>query len=216
MPWPFMGPLTRSRAPLPDFRPPEYLLGSMHPLLRARFDELEQQRHALLADFRALSPAQLAFQPAPDAWSLAYLLQHLVLVEEGTLQFLTRKAPRPDTRTAAQRLRFRAFRLLMPYALRVKAPVAAVLPTVDASLDELSARWDAARDVLERYLEGLTDEHLALLVFKHAFGGPLTILETLDVFRLHIVHHGHQIRRIRTAAGFPVSRAAAMPAGAGA
>jgi len=80
----------------------------------------------------------------------------------------------------------------------------------------VTARWEAARAMLERYLDALTEPHLRLLVFKHAFGGPLTILETLDVFRLHIVHHGHQIRRIRGASGFPIARAEPVHTGASA
>ena len=188
----------------------------MLPILRSRFDELERQRRALLTDLGRLSPAQLAYRPAPDVWSIAYVVQHLILVEEGTLQFLTKKAPRPDTRTVAQRMRFGAFRLITPYAIRVKAPVASVLPTVDAPFAELIARWDAVRANVARYLDGVTEAHLPMLVFKHAFGGPLTILETLEVFRLHIIHHGHQLRRIRRASGFPIERAPATVAGVGA
>jgi uncharacterized damage-inducible protein DinB len=185
----------------------------MLPILRARHDELERQRLALLDDLLAHSPEQLHFHYASGAWSLAQLVEHLVLVEEGTLRFLTKKTPRPDTRPLAQRIRFHAFRLMMPLAIRVRVPVPSVLPTSDVPLEQLATRWDAARAALERYLEGVRQEQLRLLVFKHAFGGPLTVLETLDVFRLHIVHHGHQLRRIRSAPAFPSGKATAQHAG---
>lgn len=187
----------------------------MLPILRSRFDELERQRRALLDDLGALSAAQLAFRPAPDAWSLVQVIQHLVLVEEGTLRFLIAKEPRPDTRTLTQKIRYRLYRLMVVRDIRIKAPVPSILPTVDATLDALAIRWDAARSTLEQRLEAVTDAQLPMLVHKHVLAGPLTMVETLGVIRLHIVHHGHQVRRIRRASDFPRA-GATVPAGAGA
>ena len=186
----------------------------MLPILRSRFDELEQQRRALLEQLGALSPAQLAFRPTERSWSISVVVQHLILVEEATLLFLTKKSPRLDNRSPAERLRYATFKLLVRFPLRVKVPVPSVIPTESATLDELEPRWDVVRSSYEGYLSGVTEPQLSMLVFKHAFAGPVTILETLDVMRLHILHHRHQLRRIRTANGFPALEEAAMPAGA--
>ncbi|HEX7020010.1 MAG TPA: DinB family protein [Gemmatimonadaceae bacterium] len=186
----------------------------MLPILRSRFDELERQRRALLEELGSHSPAQLAFRPSDRSWSMADVVQHLILVEEGMLQFLTKKPPRPDNRSPAERLQYAMFKLLVQFPLRVKVPVPSVIPTVQATLEELSPRWDSVRARYEEYLSNVTEPQLSMLVFKHAFAGPVTILETLDVMRLHILHHGHQLRRIRAANHFPAMEVAAAPAGA--
>lgn len=188
----------------------------MLPILRSRFDELERQRRALNAQLSAFTPAQIAFRPGDRSWSIADVVQHLILVEEGTLQFLTKKPPRPDNRSMLKRMRFPIFKLLAGLDLRVKVPVPSVIPTGHWTLGELATRWDSVRAKYERYLESVTESQLPMLVFKHAFAGPVTIVGVLDVLRLHTVHHQHQLRRIRSANGFPTGEGAAVPAGAGA
>lgn len=185
----------------------------MLPILRSRFDELERQRRALLDRLLAHTPAQLAFQPAPGAWSLAQLMQHLVLVEEGTLMFLEKKAPRPAaSRTLRDRLKWAVFSRVSPMPVRVKTPTDLVVPRAEATVESLVQRWDAARARLTEYLERVDDAAMPLIVFKHAIGGPLPILETLDFLGLHLRHHEHQIRRIRAAHGWPADVQSPPPA----
>ncbi len=187
----------------------------MLPTLRSPFDRLERQRHALLDELLAHTPAQLAFIPAPRSWSLAALIQHLVLVDEGTLRFLTLKAPRPaNGRTLVHRLRWMALKLAGAGPIRVKAPNAAIIPAEDVPVETLVARWEAARAALESHLEGITESQLDLLVFKHPIAGPLPIIETLEFLELHLIHHGHQIRRIRGAPGWPAAAPTVPPASA--
>jgi hypothetical protein len=187
----------------------------MLPVLRSRFDELERQRRALLDDMLRHSPAQLAFRPRPGAWSLGDLIQHFVLVEVGALQFLRTKPPRPaSTRTLKHRLQWTLFAMVAPRSIRVRAPFESIKPVTERPVDELVAHWDAAREQLAAHLEGITEPQLPLIVFKHPIGGPLPIAETLDFLRLHVVHHGHQIRRIRSAAGWPAGAPSADRAGA--
>ena len=181
----------------------------MLPILRSRFDELERQRRAVVDELLRHSPAQLQFRPAPGAWSLADLMQHLVLVEESTLEFLRSKPPRPaSTRTLAHRIRWAMFAMVAPRSIRVRVPVAAVKPVGEVPVATLLTRWDAVREQLQAHLESITEAQLPMVVMKHPIGGPLPVLETLEFIRLHLVHHGHQIRRIRSAPGWPASGAA--------
>ena len=183
--------------------------------LRSPFDRLERQRHALLDELLAHTPAQLAFIPAPGSWSLAALIQHLVLVEELTLRFVTLKAPRPaNGRTFVHRLRWMAVRLAGPSSIRAKAPNAAIIPQEDVPVETLVTRWETVRTGIESYLEGVAEPQLDLLVFKHPIGGPLPILDTLQFLEMHLIHHGHQIRRIRAAPGWPAAAPAAPRASA--
>lgn len=188
----------------------------MLDLLRVRFDELERQRAALLGRLRPLSDGQLAHVPARGGWSLTGVVHHLVLVEEGSVQFLLTKPPRPaSARRLADRVRWELVCLGLRTPVRVRAPTALVVPTTDATLDELVPRWDAARERLAEYLERFEPEALRHIVFKHPLGGPLDVLESLRFIRLHIAHHEHQIARIRRDPGFPAP-APREPARAGA
>jgi hypothetical protein len=187
----------------------------MLPVLRSRFDQLERQRRALLDELLRHSPAQLAFRPVPGAWALADLMQHFVLVEEGTIQFLRTKPPRPvSSRTLKHRVQWAHFGMIAPRSIRVRAPIESIKPVTERPVEELVARWDAARDQLAAHLEGLSEPQLPLIGFKHPIGGPLPTIETLDFLRLHLVHHGHQIRRIRAAAGWPAGAPSGDRAGA--
>lgn len=184
----------------------------MLPILRSRYDELERQRRALLDDLLAHSPEQLDFHPVPGAWSLAQVMQHLVLVEEGTVEFLERKPPRPaSSRTMADRAKWAFFSRVVAMPIRVKIPTPLVAPTANAPVNALVQRWDGARARLAAYLERLAESDLRSIVFKHAIGGALPIVETLEFIGGHMRHHEHQIRRIRTAPGWPAAASTTPP-----
>jgi len=52
---------------------------------------LEQTRDGVMAAVKGLSDAQLKFKPAPDRWSVAEVLEHITLVEDGLFQNVTEK-----------------------------------------------------------------------------------------------------------------------------
>ena len=47
---------------------------------------LQQTRDGVIAAVKGLSEAQLKFKPAPDRWSVAEVLEHITLVEDGLFQ----------------------------------------------------------------------------------------------------------------------------------
>jgi hypothetical protein len=110
------------------------------------------------------------------------------------------------------RVQWAVFALLSPLAIRVRVPVAEVQPSADLPVEALVVRWNAVREQLAAHLAGISNTQLPLIVFKHPVGGPVPIVETLQFIRLHLVHHRHQIRRIRSARGWPASPAAASRA----
>lgn len=52
---------------------------------------LGQTRDGVIAAVKGLSDAQLKFKPAPDRWSVAEVLEHITLVEDGLFQNVTEK-----------------------------------------------------------------------------------------------------------------------------
>ena len=52
---------------------------------------LQQTRDGVVEATKGLSDAQMKFKPAPDRWSVAETLEHIVLVEDSLLQNVTDK-----------------------------------------------------------------------------------------------------------------------------
>ncbi|MCB0295742.1 MAG: DinB family protein, partial [Calditrichaeota bacterium] len=63
----------------------------MDSRLQRQFEQMEAVRESVFDMLKFYSPDQLAFKPAPDKWSVIQVLQHLLISEQGTYQYLTRK-----------------------------------------------------------------------------------------------------------------------------
>src|SRR3954452_16045845 len=94
-----------------------------------QYARLERQRAVLLARLEAYTDGQHAFEPAPDCWSLAGVVQHLVLVEEAFVRYGRRQAAtRPPRVTFGSRLKERIALSVLARDVRIRAPVAVVIP----------------------------------------------------------------------------------------
>jgi len=52
---------------------------------------LQQTRDGVVVAVKGLSEAQMKFKPGPDRWSVAEVLEHIALVEDGLFQNVTNK-----------------------------------------------------------------------------------------------------------------------------
>lgn len=173
----------------------------MIPRLQARYDELEQRRSDLLVELSGLDGSQLAFRPSSEAWSVLQVAQHLLLVEEAILaqrpeQELCRRNPR-------QRVGHLLVSLVLKTGLRVRVPTRRVVPEPVVDLGETAERWERARDGLRARLEELTVQTARNVFARHPIAGPLDAAESLLFLTRHFDHHLGQVRRIRSAPGFP-------------
>lgn len=177
---------------------------TMLPTLARHWDALEARRHAFLAELATLSPAAVAFRPAPDAWSLEDLAQHLWLIERGAVHILTSRQEKPPLpRDPLSPLKIAAMRMLVHRDIRIKAPVPEIVPQTRMPLDAVRAEWDATRATLRALLERVTPERMEMRIFRHPIFGPMTLAQATEFVWRHHDHHLHQLRRIRGAAGFP-------------
>ena len=62
--------------------------------LQRRHARLERQRFVLLERLDGYTDEQHAFQPGPSSWSLAGVVQHLILVEERLVGYGRAQAAR--------------------------------------------------------------------------------------------------------------------------
>lgn len=166
--------------------------------LRDQLEIYDQQRKTLLDDLERLNDEQLRRKPGPDNWSLLEIIQHLVLSEHEVLQGL----PESKKLTARkQGLRARVSYALVIAVLRwnIPAPVPSdgMVPDGNTSLSEMHHQWDKNLSWLREYLNTLRPEDLRRAVFRHPIVGPMTVVQTIHLAKLHFDVHLRQIRKVR-------------------
>ncbi len=174
--------------------------------LQERFDTLEHTRRHLLTQLANLSSNQLAFQPAKNRWSILHVMEHLILSEEQTCHVVSRQLANPRLSHQGNwhlPLRLWVMKRVLRSQLRFKVPIESVVPSGDLNYQELTARWDEARQQLAHVLERFDAAHMDQPVLRHTFFGLLPIGAVLQFLQEHFNHHLHQIRRIRKSRNFP-------------
>lgn len=184
----------------PELTPEQIATASRH---------LMQTRDSLLESVSGLSAAQWQFKPAPDRWSVAEVLEHIILIETAILHNVraTIEAPlAPPEWEPSQiddfiltqvpkRTRF-ADRQDPP---KFNAPPQ-LWPTGRWSTTEAVAIFSDAR---ERNLQMLTPGLLRGRVIPHPALGPWDGYQWLLGAGSHCSRHTSQIRELKEEPGFP-------------
>lgn len=144
---------------------------------------IEEQRARLLALLDGVSEEQAAFRPAPDQWSIADVLRHVIAAEEGVARIVDSLA-----RGAVPE----GQRALGSHIPDEGQPLAALIARLHASRADLLARirgWPASPDLTA--------------TFEHPFFGPLNCKGWVAFQRLHDADHTGQLEQIMGAEGWP-------------
>ena len=179
----------------------------MDSRLQRQFEQMEAVRESVFDMLKFYSPDQLAFKPAPDKWSVIQVLQHLLISEQGTYQYLTRKNQAeslPDAGWGAG-VRSRLLKVGLLSPLRFKVPKQLTQPPGGQPFEVLMRDWREVREALREFAAALPRERLKSAIFRHPFVGYLTLSQTFDFIDKHVRHHRRQIRRILNAPGFTAS-----------
>ena len=171
-------------------------------LLRA----LDAHRVALTARLDALPADTVHQSPAPGAWSLAQLAEHLLLIDGGLIP----DGPMPSRVVrATSGVRCLGIRLVLALPLRIEGPPSAqyVMPSESPRWPEVRRRWDALRASWQT--APLRPDAVG---FRHPIAGPFLADDALAFLLAHHRHHDAQVRRTLAALGDarrPVGRALA-------
>jgi hypothetical protein len=173
---------------------------------------LQQTQDEVVGATKGLSPAQWNFKPAPDRWSIAEILEHMVLTQDLVLGPVREKlAKAPPTSADRDYKQVDAFVLsqIPDRTTKFKAP----------DLVQPTGRWtpEVARDRLIRnyaqltaYLETTPD------LRQHAVEAPPLkavskgAYETMDGYQwilaaaAHVERHTKQILEVKADANFPL------------
>lgn len=174
----------------------------MESQIQARYDALEREKSAFIAELERYSSPQLAFRPAPNAWSMLEVAQHLIISEKGIVG--SGSSARLGPITWRSKLGLGAITALFRAGVRVPTVPAAV-PKEERSLEAVRADWTHVRDGLRRVLEPLESATLEHPAFIHPVAGTISLAQGLEFMVTHIAHHRPQLERIRRAPGFPTT-----------
>jgi uncharacterized damage-inducible protein DinB len=170
---------------------------TLHPRLAEIQGELDRTRDGLLAVL-AQTPADVAAQrPSADGWSIAEVVEHLLIVENGIGRLLGRLAREaetlgPETSTASvipslDRL------ALSDVRRRIQSPTS-VAPTGSMTLDEaVTGLAESRRRILE-LVHRVSGRALGGLTAPHPLFGSLTFYQWLLFLAQHEERHTLQIR----------------------
>jgi hypothetical protein len=175
----------------------------MHPRTQEILQCLESELHGLRAAVNAVPPERRSDRPAPDRWSVAEVLEHLVMVEaamlkgcakqlaaarEAGLPAETESSPIRGT-LAPERVADRERRIAAPDRLR---------PTgIDA--DTAWRQLEATRAQFLEFVRSCDGLALAQVSFPHPAFGPLNMYQWLLFAAGHHARHAAQIREIGAA-----------------
>lgn len=167
---------------------------------------LEKTRESYLHTARSLSRDQLQYKPAPDRWSIAEVLEHIIIVERrvlGSIEKTVQQTP------SASKSTFEDDFLVGQVATRVgrlKGPDV-LMPTGQWPVHQLPEEFEAVRG---RSLEfaGSTKADLRQHGFPHPVFGELDCYQWLLLIPAHCERHLAQAAEVTAEPGFP--RAAAV------
>ena len=134
------------------------------------FKKLVSARGIMLAEVNSMSPQQQQFRSSADAWSALDIVNHLVVSEQATFQFIA--IHRDPTRMPQRRQWHHSLRLsLMMFALKsplkFKMPSRLPNPQTQKELSLLRSEWLEIQEKLSQYAQHQTDYFFNLPVFPH-------------------------------------------------
>jgi DinB superfamily len=163
---------------------------------------LADTRDALLESTAGLTNAQCDFKPSPDRWSIAEIVEHVVIVEQrvhGIVGNLS-NAPEPPAGWEQAEVDALVVRDVPNRSQRFQAPER-VHPTQHWSIEEALERFRNGRDVTLQLLS--SGSSLRGHVFAHPVLGPWDGYQWLMAAGAHGLRHTEQIREVKSSAGFP-------------
>ena len=158
-------------------------------------DRLDAHRAAFAARLDGLPESVVHARPAPGAWSLAHLAEHLLRIDGG-LQ--ADGPPISAASRATSRLRSAGIQSILALPLRIEGPPSAayVMPSEAPRWPDVRERWAALRRDWRTQ-----SPRPGAVGFAHPIAGPFLWDDALAFLLAHHRHHDAQVRRTLAALG---------------
>ena len=170
------------------------------------FNELEGYKKGILIDFNDLSQDQLNFKMKTKNWSLLQIVEHIILAETGTINYVNKKLLGKESLKNSgffSFLRSKTLNYFMNSGIRFKARVETTLPAEQPNLKEITLKWDIARNAIKRLIDASDETLLQKQIFKHPLAGRINGLQMLEFLQIHLKRHFKQIVELKKHPAFP-------------
>lgn len=161
-----------------------------------------ETRERVMRNLHGLSPEQMLYRPDTGQWSVAEIVEHLVIVENhlvGEIEKLVQGQPDPSKRSAMAD--GDVFAQAGTVLRRIQAPAGAV-PTFRWPPEELLREFETARQ-RTRDFSATTGADLRLHFMPHPSLGQLDCYQWLLLVAAHCQRHCAQSERVKASPGFP-------------
>ena len=169
----------------------------MLPNIQQQYDSLKLKLETLLQLLDSHTDEVLSFKAGPDKWSIVEVVEHLVIAEEGLLKELSTNIPDstldPEAKTPEKH---QIVIKVMERDIEVDVPHESLEPHGRIALEDLLNQWNDIRQKLPGLLAEIKPEKQGDPVFRHPYGGPLNLSDTLQFFEVHFDNHMRHIDRI--------------------
>jgi hypothetical protein len=147
-----------------------------------------------------LTPAQWAFKPAADKWSIADIVEHLTIVENGLFDFALSGLAQPPVAKTGGITDEKVMSMMKDRSQKAEAP-AAFRPTGRWTPQDLAREFHDRRDRNIVWIQN-TQEDLRSHQSKTPVG-VLDVYQALLMIPAHTERHLAQINEVKAAAGYP-------------
>ncbi len=174
---------------------------TLHPRIAEAIVELNAAQEHMLDTLRALPDEVRAAPPQPGAWSIAQIVEHIVLVEDSCGRLIStlsaQAADTIETDDSSMRGCLEEFGVLDPES-RLVAPTR-VIPVTDVPLKDSLTAQSQVRERLIVALTKASGRALATVSFPHPLLGSMNGYQWIHLIAHHQRRHTAQMQRVAAA-----------------
>ena len=168
-------------------------------------EQLTKSRDKFNASVAKLTEAQLKFKPDSTKWSIAEVLEHIALAENGLfsiVQSTVQKPTEPERRAEIKVTDAQIPVILTNRKGKVQSPEI-LKPT--GKFPNSAVAIGAFQQQLAKVLDYVktTQDDLRHRFWKHPATGVIDLYQTLTLMSAHLERHVLQIEEVKTQTGFP-------------
>ncbi|MCG9972401.1 DinB family protein [Christiangramia crocea] len=168
------------------------------------FKYLEETREGLEESVEGLSDAQMQFKPDAEGWSVAEIVEHIIIVEGGLRSMLEAKFaedPTPELKAEVKMTDEQILGFITDRSQKVKTQ----------SQFEPSAKYATSEEALEAFndqrediVDFLKDTEVDMRNYINEFPfGKIDAYQTVLFMAGHTARHTQQIEEVKSSPGFP-------------
>ena len=166
--------------------------------LEKSISELDAKLDHLFDILENYKEEKLNQSPAQDKWSPTQIMNHLILAEKLSIGYCKKKLsfePQLSKAGWMASLRSAMIRAYLHSPLKIKAPTFISTPALpkEDTLGNIKKNWREVRQELNSFIQEVPDKYIDKEVYKHPFGGRLSLLGMIKVMHAHFENHQKQL-----------------------